>query len=227
MLGRMLKLAYENNKLTRLPVIRKLREAAPRPGFFELDQFEAVRRHLAPDLQAVVTIDHVFGWRTQSEVLTINRRQLDLSDGEYGSIRLDPGTTKNDEGRLAYLTPELKSMLVAQVERVKTLERKLGRIVPWLFPHLSGRLVGTRRVDFRKAWVTACNRAGVPGALRHDLRRTAVRDMVNDGVPERVAMQVTGHKTRSVFDRYHIVSRADLQDVVKKRLGTFSVTSRG
>ena len=220
LLTRMFRLALENRRVTAVPVIRKLKEAAPRQGFFERDQFEAVKRRLPEDLQAAATVAYTFGWRTQSEVLTLERRQLDL---EAETLRLDPGTTKNDDGRLVYLTPELKTLLSAQVERVKALEKKLGRIIPYLFPHLgqrgghiNRRLVGTMKTDFRKAWVTACRQAGVPGALRHDCRRTAVRNMVNEGVPERVAMKVTGHRTRSVFDRYHIVSPADLKEASRK-----------
>jgi len=220
-LNRMLKIAYENGKLLRLPVIRKLKEAAPRQGFFEREQFNSVRRHLPEDLQVAATIAYTFGWRTQSEVLTLERRQLDL---KAGTLRLDPGTTKNDDGRVVYLTPELKALLAAQLERVDELAKLTGAIIPYVFPHMAGPHRGRRRDDYRKAWATACERAGVPGMLRHDCRRTAVRNMVNAGVPERVAMTVTGHKTRAVFDRYHIVSPGDLQDVARRLTGTIPGT---
>jgi integrase len=217
-LNRMLRLAHENGKLLRLPVVRKLKEAPPREGFFERDQFEAVRRRLdkRPDLQAAITIAYTYGWRTQSEVLALERRHLDL---EAGTLRLDAGTTKNDEGRVVYLTSELRGVLGVQVERVKELERQAKRIIPVLFPRLRGPHRGEPIGDFRKAWATACRGAGVPGRLRHDFRRTAVRNMVNAGVPERVAMKVTGHKTRAVFDRYHIVSPGDLKDVARRLSG--------
>lgn len=231
----MLRLAAEHNKLMRLPIVHKPKEAAPRQGFFEREAYQAVRGHLPEDLQVAVSIEYAFGWRTQSEVLTLQRRHVDL---EAGTIRLDAGMTKNDDGRVVYLPVDLKAQVVAQLERVRTLERKLGRVVPFLFPHLTGRRAGQRRRDFRKRWQTACLKAGLaervqlgPGKtairvhrIRHDFRRTAVRNMVNAGVPERVAMTVSGHRTRSVFDRYHIVSPADLQDVARKLAGTISST---
>ncbi len=151
----------------------------------------------------------------QREVLTLERRHLDL---EAGTLRLDAG---DDEERrrprgLPHARAEGRSWRPSWTA-CEALERQLGRIIPYLFPHLHGRrLPGPARRDFRKAWATACTAAGVPGRLRHDFRRTAVRNMVNAGVPERVAMKVTGHKTRAVFDRYHIVSPGDLQDVARK-----------
>ncbi len=220
-LTRMLRIAYKNGKLLRLPLVEKPKEGAPREGFFEVQQYDAVRRRLRPDLQVATAIAYTLGWRMQSEVLTLERRQVDLN---AGTLRLDPGATKNSDGRLVYLTPDLKTLLGQQLDRVDRLSLRLGRIIPHVFPHLTGIRCGQRMRDFRKAWATACTKAGVPGKYRHDFRRTAVRNMVNAGVVERVAMAVTGHKTRNVFDRYHIVSPADLQEVARKLTGTFPGT---
>jgi len=217
-LTKMLRLAYKNGKLLRLPLLDKPKEGPAREGFFEREQYESIRRRLDAGLQVAVTIAYTFGWRMQSEVLPLQRRQLDL---EAGTLRLDPGATKNDEGRVVYLTAELKTLLAAQVERVDALQRRLGRIIPSLFPHGGkGSRAGKSRRDFRKAWATACRASGVAGRFRHDFRRTAVRNLVNAGVPERVAMSITGHKTRSVFDRYHIVNPGDLQEAMRRLAGT-------
>jgi integrase len=216
---KMLRLASEHNKLLRVPVIRKLKEAAPRSGFFEREQFLAVRAKLPEDLQTAVDLAYAFGWRMQSEVLPLRWAQVDLV---AGTLRLEPGETKNDDARKVWLTPELRAALRVRRERVRELERRTGQIIPFVFPHLRGSdprtphapkrtVLGAPRCDFRRAWLTACTAAGVPGRLRHDFRRTAVRNLVSAGVPERVAMTVTGHKTRSVFDRYHIVASADLK----------------
>jgi integrase len=218
-LGRMLNLAVENGRLLRVPALRGLKptEAAPRQGFFEREQFETVCRHLPVDLQVAVSVAYALGSRMQSEVLALDRRHLDLA---AGTLRLDPGMTKNGEGRMAALPADLLIGLSDQAARVAALERELRRPVPYLFPHFPGRvspaLVGTRRQDFRKVWASACAKAGVPGRLRHDLRRTAARNLVRAQVPERVAMTITGHKTRSVFDRYNIVSEGDLHETARK-----------
>lgn len=114
------------------------------------------------------------------------------------------------------MTPQLAAQLAAQVERIKTLERKLGRIVPAPFPHLTGRRTGQPRRGFRKRWATACATAGVPGRLRHDFRRTAVRNLERRGVARSVAMKLTGDKTESVYRCYAIVSDADLREAARR-----------
>ena len=214
---RLLRLGYEREKVAKLPVIHKLVEAPPRSGFFERTDFEAVRRQLRPDLQVAATIAHAFGWRMQSEVLTLGLNQVDLS---AGTLRINPGGSKTGEGRIVYLSLEVRMMLEKQFERVRTLSRKLGRVIPYLFPHLQNDcLQGQRIRDFRKSWVSACKAVGLFGMLRHDLRRTAARNLIRSGVPEVVSMRITGHRTRSVFDRYNIVSSADLQDAARKLAG--------
>jgi integrase len=84
---------------------------------------------------------------------------------------------------------------------------------PYLF-HRKGERIG----DFRKAFDAACAAAGFQGIVPHDLRRSAVRNFIRAGVKESVAMRLSGHRTRSVFDRYNIVSKDDLVEANEKVL---------
>jgi len=139
-----------------------------------------------------------------------------------GMVRLEPGTTKNGDGRtFPFATfPQLADLLNCQREHTSSFEKAGGRIVPWVF-HRRGDQVQS----FRKAWANACDAAGVPGKLFHDLRRTAVRNLERAGVPRSVAMQLTGHKTEAVYRRYAIVSESDLAAGVG-RLAALHGTSR-
>jgi integrase len=115
----------------------------------------------------------------------------------------------NDEGREFPFTAELRELLVAQKAKADAL-KEYGIICPWVF-HRKGQPT----MIFRRSWLMACENAVLPGRIPHDFRRTAVRNLVRAGIPERVAMTMTGHKTRSVFERCNIVSSGDLADAAE------------
>ena len=202
LLKRAFSLAIQAGKLFAKPHIPLLREDNVRTGFFEPHEIDAVLRHLPGDLVTLVRFLCITGWRV-GEVLPLQWRQVDVAAGE---VRLDPGTTKNREGRTFPFTDELREILGNQIVVADELKQTNGIICPWVF-HRNGRPIK----NFRVAWRNACVKAGCPGRLVHDLRRTAVRNMVRSGISEPVAMKLTGHKTRSIFDRYNIVSDGDLR----------------
>ena len=119
-LKRAFSLAVKDGKLMVKPHIPSLKENNVRKGFFEPEQFERVRSYLTPALQAVVTFAYITGWRVRSEILTLQWRQVDL---KAGRIVLDPGTTKNDEGRVFPFTEELRDLLQAQWEITRLVRR--------------------------------------------------------------------------------------------------------
>jgi integrase len=148
----------------------------------------------------MLALAYNFGFR-KSELATMQVRQVDLLNR---SLTLDPGTTKNSEGRIVKLTSATLE-LVKQCMLSKTPDS-------FLFTRHDGQPIR----DFRVSWEILTEAAGLPGLLFHDLRRSAVRNMVRRGVPEVVAMRISGHKTRSVFDRYNIVNESDLMDAASR-----------
>jgi len=225
-LKRAFTLAEQGGKLLHQPHIPMLKEHNVRTGFFEREAFDAVCAHLPAPVRAFIRFAYVTGWRIDSEILPLLWRQVSFeerltpSQKLPGTIRLDAGTTKNDEGRVFPFTEELRDVLEAQHAEHERL-KDAGQIVPWVFFRLvakgrGGALQPKRIRRFNKAWKAACVAAGAPGRIPHDLRRTAVRNLVRAGIPERVAMRLTGHKTRSVFERYNIVSDGDLGSAAER-----------
>lgn len=120
-LKRAFTLGMRAGKLTHRPAIELLQENNTRRGFFEREQFETVRRHLLETNKAIGTFAYITGWRVPSEVLPLRWSQVDF---EAGTVRLDPGTTKNDEGRVFRMTIELRAVLEAQQAYTETVQRK-------------------------------------------------------------------------------------------------------
>jgi integrase len=139
------------------------------------------------------------GWRTASEVLPLEWRNVDWSGR---CVRLDPHTTKNGEARSFPFTADIEKILKAQLAEHELL-KAIGTISPFVFQR-KGERIGY----FRATWRNACKAAGCPGALVHDMRRSAVRTFERAGVPRSVAMSIVGHKTESIYRRYAIVDEA-------------------
>lgn len=208
-LKRMFSLARKGRRLLadNVPYIELLREDNTRRGFFEHEAFGAVCQRLPGELRPLVTFAYLTGWRLRSEILPLEWRNVDWT-GRL--VRLDPGTTKNRDGRSFPFTRALETLLTAQKAEHDRLKVK-GAICPYVFHRNGARIKG-----FRRAWLSACNAAGVPGRLLHDFRRTCVRNLERAGVPRSSAMALVGHKTEAIYRRYAIVDAETLRDAAAK-----------
>lgn len=188
-------------KVAQVPYIPMLKENNVRKGFIEHNEYLALKERLPEYLKPVLTFAYSSGWR-KSEILDMKWSQVNLRDS---IVRLETGETKNNEGRTLYMEPELLDLM-------RHLHKNRRMDCLYVFS-LNGKRIGS----FRKTWKRTCAKIGRPELLFHDLRRSGIRNMVRAGIPERVAMAISGHKTRSVFDRYNIVSQNDLREAAQKR----------
>jgi integrase len=236
-LRRMFNLARHDGKVRDIPHFPLVKEAKPRQGFFERQQYEKLLAELPDYLRLPFSIGYFSGMR-EGEILGLEWNQVDFL---RGVIQLRAGETKNDEARQVPIVPQLRALLVEQ-------RAKRQPDCPYVCFRFDRRGLAVKVEGFRKAWYSSCCRAGlgqmVPKTDRitgevlyapsrgprskpkakmvyqrmifHDLRRTGARNLVHAGVPEKVCMAIGGWKTRSVFDRYTIVSPKDVAEAGRK-----------
>ncbi len=187
-------------KVARIPYVQLLKETNVRTGFLEYDRYIALRNELPWYLRPLfVTAYHVGGRR--GELTSIQWPQVDFSSNE---IRVHASDTKNEEPRTLPIYSEMREWLVL----AKEIRDQKFPNCSWVFYTDEGE----RLYWFYKAWESACKRARVPDLLFHDLRRSAVRNMERAGIPRKVAMSISGHRTEHIYRRYDIVAHRDLAD---------------
>ena len=194
-LSRMFQLAIRRGLLERMPLFpNRLEENPPREGFFEHDEYLKVRAYAPASYQDVLDFAYYSGWR-RNEILDLTWDEVDLHGGV---IRLPARRSKTKTGRMLPISAPLRQVLDRRTRARGPGDRRVFR--------RDGVPVRVWRTALR----AACRKAKVPHRLLHDCRRTAARNLIRAGVPERIAMLLTGHKTRAVFDRYNIVNEQEL-----------------
>jgi integrase len=199
------RLAAKEEKLSRLPHFPMLREDNVRRGFFEREEFVRVAAALPDPVCDVARFAYLTGWR-KGEIVGMSWDQVDRAVGE---VRLFD--SKNGRGRVLELDEDLRALIESRWVK-RTYEGSEGPALSRFVFHESGHPV----MDFRKSWASACRAANLPGKLFHDLRRTAVRDMVRAGTPPTIARAISGHRSEAVFDRYDIVSGKDMRQALER-----------
>ncbi len=190
-------------KVQIIPAFPHLTEPDARQGFLTDAQHERLAECCAAEglwLRAMLAVASTFGWR-KSELLNLRVAQIDILNRV---IRLEPGTTKNSDGRTVVMTSETFELLRACIAGKKPDD------------HVFTRADGKPVKSFRGIWSKVCASAAVPELLFHDLRRTGARNLRRLGVSEGVIMRIGGWKTRNIFERYNIVDQTDLADAARR-----------
>ena len=187
------------NHVPRFPA--KLREPNPRAGFVTDEQYQILQAKIPYAwLRALLAVAYNFGFR-KGELVGLRVSQIDL---KARIIHLLPGTTKNDKGRKVVMTDEVLELISECVKG----KQPGDQVFTWAD--------GTPVNDFRRTWRTIAKRAGFSGLLLHDMRRSAIRNMMRAGVSKTVAKKISGHTTDSIFDRYDITDESDLAEATQR-----------
>jgi integrase len=207
--------------LDRMPTIEMYAPSDPRQGFIEREQYQKLLDALPEWLKPVLTFAFQTAWRKE-EILGLKWAHIDMTERQ---ITLPSRMSKNGKARPIYADDVVYTVLKEQNQ--KQFQDGIEGF-PFVFYRM--RSTGGSRSerkenrkperigDFKKVWAKACEKAGLEGLLFHDLRRSAIREMVRNGYSESVAMQISGHSTRAVFDRYNIVSLDDQKAAAKRRI---------
>jgi integrase len=199
LMRRAFNLAMQSDVLDYAPKVAMLKEAPARKGFFDEEKFTKVLERLPAHLRPVATFGYYTGWR-KGEITRLRWDQVDLR-GHH--IRLWAGEAKSEKCRSLPLDGALLSIIQQQRQTVGS---------PLVF-NRSGKAIK----DFRETWIRACRKAGCPGMLFHDFRRTAARNLRQAGLSETEAMSITGHATSSVFRRYQITTEHDIREAAASK----------
>lgn len=188
-------------KVRELPVFPRLDENFPREGFVDDAQYKILCANCHEHwLRTMLALAYTFGFR-KGELLNLRVKQVDLLSR---TVALNAADTKNRKPRNVSLTNESYTLLCQSI---------VGKHADdFVFTWKDGRPVK----DFRVSWENLAKAAGLPELLFHDLRRSAVRNMIRRGVSQVTAQRISGHKTREVFDRYNITDERDLADAAMR-----------
>jgi integrase len=187
--------------ILRAPHVPKLDEDNARQGFLEPEQYEKLLEELPVRLKALYVCAYHVGAR-KGELRKIQWSQVDF---DTAVIRLSAGQTKGKKARTLPIYGDMERWLRFQ-------QQDCPEGCPWVFFGAHSRTVS----HHLPGWPEACERAGLQGLLFHDLRRSAVRNMKRAGVQDKIAMEISGHKTRSIFDRYNIIDESDIGNAAEK-----------
>lgn len=188
-------------KVGRMPHFTKLAESNVREGFFAHDEFLALRGVAPFHIKVALTIGYYSGMRLR-EIIGKKGLRWDQVNLQERCIRLSSLQTKTKTPRIIFMPDDFYKV----VAKAQELRERDFPTCPYVC-HINGKPFS----QLRQGWNVACKRVGLEGKTFHDLRRTGVRNLIRAGVPETVAMKISGHKTRSVFDRYNITSEEDLK----------------